>query len=234
MEKYYHAYDKRYRQIHSMELQWASDAPSPIIREIMERYGIGTDRDILEIGCGEGRDALWLLKNGYHVLASDVSQEAVRYCREKAPPYRDQFIRLDVCRDDLHHTFDLIYSIAVIHMLVDQDDRDLFLSFVRDHLRPDGFGLILTMGDGEAEVSSDTTRSFEDAPRTHQETGREVLIAATSCRMVSFATFGRELRENGLSVVEKGLTSIPDFPSIMYALVRPDPAFSPGHYGATL
>lgn len=223
MEKYYNAYDKRYQQIHSMDLQWASDAPSPIIWEIMERYGIAADRNILEIGCGEGRDALYLLKNGYDVLASDISQEAIRYCREKAPLYRDRFIQLDVCKDDFPKTFDLIYSIAVIHMLVEQDDRDRFLTFIREHLRPGGYGLILTMGDGEAEVSSDTAKSFEDAPRIHQETGRELCIAATSCRMVSFAAFHRELRENGLSVVEEGLTSIlPDFPTIMYTLVKRD------------
>ena len=48
-----------------------------------------------------------------------------------------------------------------------------------------------------------------------------MLVAATSCRMVSFSTFERELKESGLKIVEEGITkSLPDFDSLMYAVVR--------------
>ena len=46
-------------------------------------------------------------------------------------------------------------------------------------------------------------------------------IHSTSCKIVSFTTLERELEGNGLSIVEKGITSIePGFPVIMYALVK--------------
>ena len=38
--KYYEAYDERYRQVHSENLQWFADAPSPIVEQIMERFQI--------------------------------------------------------------------------------------------------------------------------------------------------------------------------------------------------
>ena len=57
--------------------------------------------------------------------------------------------------------------------------------------------------------------------RTHQVTGQEVTIAATSCRMVSFETFEKEISDNDLLIVEKGITSINQhFPEIMYAVVK--------------
>jgi hypothetical protein len=41
--------------------------------------------------------------------------------------------------------------------------------------------------------------------------------------MVSFRTLERELKENGLKIVEEGITeSLPDFDSLMYAVVRKD------------
>ena len=44
---------------------------------------------------------------------------------------------------------------------------------------------------------------------------------ACDCRMVNFETFEKEIRDNGLHMVEKGITSIvPEFPQIMYALVQ--------------
>ena len=61
MEKYYQAYDKRYRQIHNLKLQWSSDVVTPILQELIVQFGIRKTDKILEIGCGEGRDALWLL-----------------------------------------------------------------------------------------------------------------------------------------------------------------------------
>ncbi|MBQ2214454.1 MAG: hypothetical protein II414_07825, partial [Erysipelotrichaceae bacterium] len=52
------------------------------------------------------------------------------------------------------------------------------------------------------------------------ESGK-MMVAATSCRMVSFRTFEKELKENGLKIMEEGITeSLPDFDSLMYAVVR--------------
>ena len=221
MEKYYYAYDKRYRQVHDMNLQWSSDEPTPILQAMISRYGIQKTDSILEIGCGEGRDALWLLKQGYHVLGTDISEEAIAYCQKKNPGFFHSFAQLDVCKDKIPQTFDLIYSVVVIHMLVKQEDRNQFLSFIRDHLNENGYGLILTMGDGKTEMSGDITKAFDNVKRTHQMTGQEVTIAATSCRMVGFESFEKEISHNGLHVVEKGITSIKQhFPEIMYAVVK--------------
>lgn len=223
MEKYYTAYDKRYKQVHDMNLQWASNEPSPIVQDVILRYGIKNTQSILEIGCGEGRDAFWLLENHYNVLGSDISKEAIEYCKKKNPEFADSFIELDVCRDHISKSFDFIYSIAVIHMLVQQEDRNKLLSFIRDHITNEGYGLILTMGDGEIEISSDVTKAFDNVQRTHQETRKEISIAATSCRMVNFRTFDKEISENGLYIVEKGITSsVPGFPQMMYAVVKKD------------
>lgn len=221
MGKYYQAYDKRYQQIHDMNLQWSSDVVTPILQELITQYGIRKTDKILEIGCGEGRDALWLLEQGYNVLGTDVSEEAISYCKKKKPKFSHLFFQFDVCEELLPQTFKFIYSVSVIHMLINQEDRNRFLTFIRDHLNEDGYGLILTMGDGEYEVTGDITKAFDKVKRTHQGTGREVAVAATSCRMVSFATFEKEISDNGLCIVQKGITSIvPDFPQIMYALVK--------------
>ena len=75
------------------------------------------------------------------------------------------------------------------------------------------------MGDGVFEMQSDIRQAFELQEREH-ESGK-MLVAGTSCRMVSFHTFGEELARNGLQVLEQGITSaLPDFNSLMYAVVK--------------
>lgn len=221
MENYYEAYEKRYRQVHGRGLSWASEKNSPIVLEMLEKYG-KTGGRILDVGCGEGRDCLFLLKRGCDVQAVDISEEAIRYCRERAGKGNEsRFHVADVCRGELAGEFDFIYSVATLHMLVLQEDRERYLAFIREHLAQGGYALILSMGDGVQERESDIRDAFEDVERSHWETGEELMIAATSCKIVSLPTFRRELEKSGLVIAEDGMTGIePDFPFILYAVVQ--------------
>ena len=219
--KYYEAYDDRYRQIHSEGLQWFYDDPTPIVAETMRDFSITPAHKILELGCGEGRDAYPLLHDGYDLLATDISPAAIEYARKKWPEFGENFGVLDCISAQIPEKFDFIYAVAVIHMLVEDADRDAFYAFLHNHLMPNGIALICTMGDGEMERKTDIRTAFDLQSRTHEQSGREVQIASTSCRMVSFETLHEELHRNGLVVLKEGLTSAPpDFPMLMYAVVK--------------
>ena len=218
MKKYYEAYEDRYKTAHEKGVSWSSDQCTPIVLETIRKYISDPETPMLEIGCGEGRDAKAVLEKGYRLLATDISPEAVAYCKAHIPARSGGFAVLDCVRGEHPDKYGFIYAVAVIHMLVLDEDRNAFYAFVRDHLAENGLALICTMGDGEAELKSDISTAFQLQERDH-ESGK-MLVAGTSCRMVSFKTFERELTSNGLKIVEKGLTeSLPDFNSLMYAIV---------------
>ena len=127
--KYYEAYDERYKQIHSMNLAWEADVHSPILDEIISKLDLNPQSTMLELGCGEGRDAIYLMQKGYDVCATDISKEAIAFCITKAPQFMDRFKVLNACEDSWSKTYDFIYSIAVLHMLVLEEDRNKFLTF---------------------------------------------------------------------------------------------------------
>ncbi len=219
MKSYYEAYDDRYRQIHERGQSWASDQCTPLVLQILERYCIKKDSLILEIGCGEGRDSSAVLAEGYGLLATDVSEEAISYCRGRYPEHRDSFKVLDCLKDKLDAKFSAIFSVAVIHMLVLDSDRKAFYSFIEEHLADDGIALVCSMGDGEREFQTDIAKAFTLQRRDH--CGKSVMVAGTSCRMVSLRTFEKEIGDAGLEIVEQGLTtSLPDFDSMLYAVVK--------------
>lgn len=218
--KYYHSYDDRYRQVHEKDLLWNSGDPSPIVTETMEEFGILRRHKLLEIGCGEGRDAYPLLRRGFDLLATDVSPEAIAFCQRRMPDVAEHFRVLDCITEKLGDTFDFIYAVAVVHMLVPDADRNAFYSFIREHLTPNGIALICTMGDGHTERKTDIRTAFEIQERVHPETGQTVRIASTSCRTVSFQTLENELKQNGLTILKQGITSVPGFPQMMFAAVR--------------
>lgn len=219
--KYYTAYDDRYVQVHEQNLEWFSKDPSPIVKETIAEFSITREHKILEIGCGEGRDAFSLFEQGFNLLATDVSPEAITFCKKKLPSYSDNFQVLDCITEKLDSKFDFIYAVAVVHMLVLDVDRNAFYSFIREHLNESGIALICTMGDGNIEHRSDIRTAFELQDRIHEQTGKAVQIAGTSCRMVNFKTFDNELSQNGFIVIKQGITAIdPDFSQIMFAVVK--------------
>ena len=130
MEKYYKAYDKRYKQVHKKNLSWSSNNNTKLVYECIKKYNIGKKDSILEIGCGEGRDSRYLLNKGYNVLATDVSVEAINFCKLKYETHENCYGILDVldCKE-FTKKFDFIYSVACLHMLTNNDDRNNYYRF---------------------------------------------------------------------------------------------------------
>ena len=81
--KYYTAYEERYKTAHAQGVSWASSVSTPIVMEVIDKYGISHSQRLLEIGCGEGRDSRTVLEHGFQLTATDISSEAIAYrkCR---------------------------------------------------------------------------------------------------------------------------------------------------------
>ena len=218
-KEYYKAYEERYKAIHQKGHSWAAENRTPIVLETIRKFAIAGTAQVLEIGCGEGRDARAVLEAGFDLTATDISAEAIRYCKEHFPAYENRFRVMDCLADRIAQRYDFIYAVAVVHMLVRDEDRDGFYGFIREHLKKTGLALILSMGDGEFEMQSDIRTAFQLQERNHFS--GKVQVAGTSCRMVSFPTFEAEIARNGLEIVENGLCeAMPDFNSLLYAVVK--------------
>ena len=216
---YYEAYDDRYKTAHEQGLHWFTGNASPIVSEVIKKYAISPQMNSLELGCGEGRDAQHLIEKGFSLLATDISPEAIRFCKEKWLNYEDHFKVLNCVKDALDDRFDFIYAVAVIHMLLLDEDRDAFYHFIHTHLSDNGIALICSMGDGNTQRQSDINTAFELQERECE--GKSILVAGTSCRIVNNVTFESELVRNHLSIIEMGQTSIPgEFTEMMYAVVK--------------
>ena len=138
-KEYYKAYDKRYKQVYENDMLWSSKKPTKEVYDFITDNNIKTTNKILELGCGEGRDTIFLLNKGYNVLALDYSSNVIDKCNElSGNKYVDKFIQFDLINDKLDEKFKFIYSIAVLHMFVLDEHRNKFLNFIYEHLLEDG------------------------------------------------------------------------------------------------
>ena len=52
-EEYYKAYDKRYKQIHDLNLLWEKREPTKEVIDSINKYNINKNDKILDLGCGK-------------------------------------------------------------------------------------------------------------------------------------------------------------------------------------
>lgn len=72
-------YQKKYKTYH--EKTFEID-PSDFLEPLAERLSAGNI--VLDVGCGSGRDLLWMKKKGFDVIGFDRSPGLVKFARENA------------------------------------------------------------------------------------------------------------------------------------------------------
>ncbi|QHY99076.1 Demethylrebeccamycin-D-glucose O-methyltransferase [Streptomyces sp. S4.7] len=125
--------------------------------------------DVLDLGCGQGGDALWLARRGWRVTAVDVSAVAVERLTALALAH-GLAGRIDAERHDLRAsfprgTFDLV-SAHYLHTPLDLD-RATVLRAAAHALRPGGRLLVVDHG-------STAPWSWDQDPGVRYPTAREV------------------------------------------------------------
>ena len=219
---YYKAYEKRYKQVYEKNMMWSSNSFTPEVMDIIKEFNISKKAKILDLGCGEGRDAIYLLKENYNVLAIDYSQTVINKCNEITNnKFTKSFKQFDILEDKLNKKFDFIYSIAVLHMFVLEEHRNKYLNFIKTHLNENGKALICIMGNGVDEYFSNIEEAFNDTKRIVLNNSSTINVATTSCRVANWSTFENELRSNNLKIIKKWISKkIPEFNNSMCVVVK--------------
>lgn len=110
----------------------------------------------LDLGCGAGRNALYLAAAGFEVDAVDLSPTAIAWARERAGSAGIRFVRGDAFALGLTGPYDLVYDSGCFHHLPPHR-RISFLGLLDRVLAPGGH-LALTcfasgaMGDEQPDV----------------------------------------------------------------------------------
>lgn len=220
-EEYYKAYDKRYKQIYELNLLWEIPKPTKKVMDVIDKFNINKSDKILDLGCGEGRDSIYLLDNGYNVLAVDYSNTVIDKCNQLTNnKYINNFKQFDLIKDKLNDKFKFIYSIAVLHMFVEDSHRNSFYKCIYDHLEEDGIALIICMGDGVKEYKSNIEEVFNDAKRINTNNNVLVNVVSTSCCIKNIDNIKEEIENNNLNIIDISIVDdLPNFDKCICAVV---------------
>jgi len=144
-------YQNKYKPYH--EKTFAVD-PSGFLEPLAERLTAGAT--VLDVGCGSGRDLLWMKKKGFNVIGLDRSSGLVKLARENAG--------CEVIEGDFE-TYDFSAISADAIMLIGalvHIPYDRFSELFKNTIRSlSDFGIILiTLKEGTGTLTDEEGRTF--------------------------------------------------------------------------
>lgn len=106
---------------------WGTE-PAKFLDELIALCPPSVDKKVLDIGCGEGKDAVYMAAKGYAVTAFDLTQNGIRKTLLLA---RDRGVDIKAYVDDINtfetdDQFDIIYSSGTIQYLFEENKKPFF------------------------------------------------------------------------------------------------------------
>ena len=100
--------------------------------------------DVLDIGCGQGRDALFIARHGHHVVGVDMSPTGIAQLLEdaEAENLNIEGIVADLSEYEPIRDFDIVIADRTLHMILDSDERLQVLARICNVVRTGGYVLI--------------------------------------------------------------------------------------------
>jgi len=137
---------------------------------------------IMDIGCGYGRDAIYLARNiNCHIFGIDNSGEAIEMARKALTADLESRVTFQCCdfRQIPEGKFDTVFASNFYHLLV-KEQRQVFRNTIKKRLKPSGMLFISTLSPndpehfGKGKPVEDEKNSFYDQRYLHFCTREEL------------------------------------------------------------
>ncbi len=102
--------------------------PGSFLNELVDLNPPSAGKKVLDIGCGEGKDAVYMAQKGYEVFAFDLTENGIRKTIALA---KNRGVKLNAYVDDIntfvtHEQYDIIYSTGTVQYLFDENKIEFF------------------------------------------------------------------------------------------------------------
>ena len=133
---------------------WGRSAGS-LVRQFLSEIGTAAGLNVLDLGCGEGKNAYALASAGANVVAVDCSQSALANGQREFAHVGIQWVLADaetfVRRSG---QFDLVVMYGLLHCLPSLDVIETVVGRALEKTRPNGRHFVVAFNDGPHDLSA--------------------------------------------------------------------------------
>lgn len=127
--------------------------PAEMVVQAIHATAVGTRRRALDLGCGEGKNAVALASAGFDVLALDTSEAAVANAIRAFPQDKIQWLVADMrtIRGPKDY-FDVIIATGSLHCLASTEDIVYAIGLIKSMTRRGGLNVIYAFNNGPHDM----------------------------------------------------------------------------------
>lgn len=134
---------KHYDQLYlSEKVVFGKGRPTDVVEELLKHTQTGT---VLDIGGGEGRNAIFLAQKGFEVEVIDLSKSGIEKIDKKTKKLSLNIKTKvqDITEEHISNYYDVLISSYMLHHLSKNDGLDL-IEDMKKHTKNSGFNVIST------------------------------------------------------------------------------------------
>ncbi len=122
-------YDEKYNR---SSYYWGL-TPSPMCFEVLKLMPPDRPRTLLDIGCGEGRNAIFFARNGYQVSAFDLSRKGIEKTLALAERAKVEVraFQADLIDHRIEEEYDVLFSTGVLHYIPPSLREEIMANYKR-------------------------------------------------------------------------------------------------------
>lgn len=126
----------------SEEYYWGTE-PNPACYQVLQLKPPTKRWKVLDVGCGEGKDAVFFARNGYEVTAFDITDAGLGKAQRLADHagVNVQLFKADILDYRLDSHFDIIFSSGVLNY-VKPEFRSEILTNYKQYTNPEGLHVL--------------------------------------------------------------------------------------------
>lgn len=125
----------------SDEYYWGK-APSSMCYEVLKLRPPTRKLKVLDIGCGEGKDAVFFARNGYDVTGIEISDAGLNKARKLAEEagVGIKLISADILKHRLDTCYDILFSSGALNCIKPEMRDEIFENY-KEHTSADGLNV---------------------------------------------------------------------------------------------
>lgn len=148
IDDYYFGYEERYKKVYDIGADlWETGKPNKSLLKAFRKFPNIFKGKVIDLGCGEGRDTIFLYQQNIDIQGIDISHSAIEKAKEKIGNFNEEksifstgnVLYLNRYEDD---TFDLAMNMGCLHMINKNSDRLCHLQNVSRILKTGGYFLV--------------------------------------------------------------------------------------------
>ena len=120
---------------------WEDAKPSPEMQQLFSHF-LSPEADILELGCGSGIDAAWLVERGHHYHGIDISPTAIANAETLVKAENASFAAADaftLAKPTKQEAWGVVYERGFFHTFTSPKERQKCAKAIASQLKEGGF-----------------------------------------------------------------------------------------------